>query len=592
MAPPGKASKQTSLDSFNRPGTRLTRKEVQTKGARATKSSGTQKDADCQEQNEGLAADCQEDDDSPAGQPILSTKEGRAFLEEEAIINPEEQIDVDVLAGALVQIALMDGMTSKASHAIRSVALMLAQWQSDAAGNSMLMKMETRMATMVDEMADKALAAARPQLQQMEALATALTGVQEKLTEVTDTLTGMSRDASKLTETVASYRDVVVRMGLSNSLRQPMPSLLSHPTPLAPRLQAREVVKTRQVLLDIDDNPGHEAGALLGDLITALKERLDEALCGSTDDGAQTSHKTRAVSKLRNGGILMELDSDSVAVWFAQDHVRQKFIQWLPLGINIKHRLFHTVVQFVPLTFRPEKEVDLHEVEEVNGLKTGDIVRAQWIKPIMRWALTQTCGHVVLAFSTPEATNEVLVHGLFICQKKVYTEKCKKELLRCLKCHGWGHLACNCPAPHDVCGTCAQHHKTSTCTNTARPHCVSCGIAGHASWDRSCPVFQRKCGEMNDRLEENSMPYYLTQEAWTQVREPPKMVYIAPPPPSQSAVGPRWSSGLTQSTLAWNVTGAAHRGFSAAMPPHQDRGQTWARNDGRDGLPPSSQSYV
>ena len=49
--------------------------------------------------------DRQEDDDTPAGQgplqPILSTKEGWAFLEEEAIIDPEEQIDGDILAGAL-----------------------------------------------------------------------------------------------------------------------------------------------------------------------------------------------------------------------------------------------------------------------------------------------------------------------------------------------------------------------------------------------------------------------------------------------------------------------------------------------------------
>ena len=122
MAPPRKASKQTSLDSFSRPGTRLTRKEAQTKGARATKSSSTQKDADRQEQNEAPVVDHQEDDDTPAGQGplqhILSTEEGQAFLEEEAIIDPEEQIDVDVLAGALVQIALMDGMTPKVSHAI------------------------------------------------------------------------------------------------------------------------------------------------------------------------------------------------------------------------------------------------------------------------------------------------------------------------------------------------------------------------------------------------------------------------------------------------------------------------------------------
>ena len=32
-------------------------------------------------------------------------------------------------------------------------------------------------------------------------------------------------------------------------------------------------------------------------------------------------------------------------------------------------------------------------------------------------------------------------------------------------------------------------------------HCVLCGLAGHASWERNCPTFQHKCGELNDRVE-------------------------------------------------------------------------------------------
>ena len=193
-----------------------------------------------------------------------------------------------------------------------------------------------------------------------------------------------------------------------------------------PRLQAREAGKARQGLLDIDGNSGLEAGVLLGDSIMVLKDRLNEALCGSSNDRAQMLHKTRAVLKLRNGGILMELDSDSTAAWFAQDHIWKKFMQRLPHGINIKHRLFHMVVQFIPLTFWSEKEVNLCEVEEIDGLKTGVIVRACWIKAVARWAPTQTCGHVVLAFSTPEVANEVLAHGLFVCQRKVYAEKAKR----------------------------------------------------------------------------------------------------------------------------------------------------------------------
>ena len=50
-----------------------------------------------------------------------------------------------------------------------------------------------------------------------------------------------------------------------------------------------------------------------------------------------------------------------------------------------------------------------------------------------------------------------------------------------------------------------------------------------SSWDRSCPIFQAKCNELNDQLEENKLQYFPTDETWTQVREPPKVVYVVPP---------------------------------------------------------------
>ena len=92
-------------------------------------------------------------------------------------------------------------------------------------------------------------------------------------------------------------------------------------------------------------------------------------------------------------------------------------------------------------------------------------------------------------FQTPQAINEVLVNRMFVQQKKIYTEKCKREPLHCLRCHGWGHMVRDCSASVDTCGTCAQRHRTDTCTNMAWPHCISCGRAGYASWARSCPMF-------------------------------------------------------------------------------------------------------
>jgi len=45
------------------------------------------------------------------------------------------------------------------------------------------------------------------------------------------------------------------------------------------------------------------------------------------------------------------------------------------------------------------------------------------------------------------------------------------------------------------------------------------------------PLFQCKCSELNNRVEENGMPYFLTDEFWTQVRELPKTMYVGLPLP-------------------------------------------------------------
>ena len=83
-----------------------------------------------------------------------------------------------------------------------------------------------------------------------------------------------------------------------------------------------------------------------------------------------------------------------------------------------------------------------------------------------------------------------------------------------------------CTAAHYTCGTCTHWHRTSDCNNLDLHFSTPCSMSGHASWDRSCPVFQSKCDDINTRTEENQMPYFPMPEVWTQVKEPLKVIYI------------------------------------------------------------------
>ena len=163
MAPPGKVLKQTSINSFSRPGTRHATKDAAGKEPGAEKLDKKQKKTDHQEQSGGSAVDCQEDVGPSRGKGtepgVLSAEEGRVFLEEEGFIDLAEQVDANALAGVLVQVALMDGMAPKACHTVCAVALMLGQLKSEDIGDAILTRVETKLDAMLGKVAEKQAAA-------------------------------------------------------------------------------------------------------------------------------------------------------------------------------------------------------------------------------------------------------------------------------------------------------------------------------------------------------------------------------------------------------------------------------------------------
>ena len=206
-----KQTKQTSLDSYSRPSTRLAMKEVKARRTREAasrpktrqgmgpdevgpieakaKEKGKQKVTEPRGAPGAPVSDGSEDGESNCSQAacsgaegnnlatgkgpkhaIRSPEEGRLYLEEEAFIDPGELIDLDVMVGALVQVLLMADILAPVGLTVRVVALILAQMKTEppkdnnsagatlsSSADAVTTKLEAHMKAMQEEAASVAI---------------------------------------------------------------------------------------------------------------------------------------------------------------------------------------------------------------------------------------------------------------------------------------------------------------------------------------------------------------------------------------------------------------------------------------------------
>ncbi|KAJ7138703.1 hypothetical protein C8R43DRAFT_893174 [Mycena crocata] len=190
---------------------------------------------------------------------------------------------------------------------------------------------------------------------------------------------------------------------------------------------------------------------------------------------------------------------------------------------SYKQRLLNVVVEYVPVTFDPNRDGALHVVEGDNGYRSGSILKARYIKPVERRREGQTVAHVVFGF---EATaNAFLRAGMFVEGKRAFGRKLFTEPVRCLKCQVLGHVLVSCKSIHYACARCAGLHATRECTaaDTERS-CTNCRNAGrahngHGAADRACPVFAEKLQVALERDPGAKYPFFPVAddpESWVQ----------------------------------------------------------------------------
>ena len=137
---------------------------------------------------------------------------------------------------------------------------------------------------------------------------------------------------------------------------------------------------------------------------------------------------------------------------------------------------------------RVDKCIIIQKLEIANraiGDQDGErlnITDISWAPP----SLHQT-GSLLVEFQDANHANQGVAHGLYWRGIRHACERADKEgrLLRCSRCHAYGHLVAKCTTTYNKCGKCNEYHKTLACKSKIRM-CASCG-GGHRAGSNRCP---------------------------------------------------------------------------------------------------------
>ncbi|KDQ51475.1 hypothetical protein JAAARDRAFT_108568, partial [Jaapia argillacea MUCL 33604] len=112
--------------------------------------------------------------------------------------------------------------------------------------------------------------------------------------------------------------------------------------------------------------------------------------------------------KLRNRGVILEMNLEEAAEWLRGAPVQFSFTQHFGDAVSVKDRVFPVLVEFVPVTFQPEALGESKRVEKVNGMARGSIGAMSWVKPIYRWSAGQRTAHAVIRARSAMAANAII----------------------------------------------------------------------------------------------------------------------------------------------------------------------------------------
>ena len=407
-------------------------------------------------------------------------------------------------------IAVAGGRSAVATEGLIAFSFYAKAVLEEKVGSSVISAVLTRYEAKTNDLADKLKAHAEAKIHEVIAdLRHTATAIEEKTSEALRLIEETAREAGKSTGTGASSQNSPP-FSFADAVRSGPPGA---ERAAQIRVADRESIRARQVLVDgfpVENN--REGGSSEELLLSKANEAI--LFMRGTQESIPEELRFTAAKVLRNKGVILELPTPEMVDWL-YGHAAA-FEEVLGTEASIRPRPFKVVAEFVPVGFNPQVEAHWRQVEESTGVPKGAIVDARWIKPIEKRHKQQRFAHLLVTVNHPGVANKLIRAGLTLAGKHVSVRKNLAEPMRCSKCHRYnaGHLARDCQLTRDICGTCGKNHKTSDCLirEESQFRCANCNVAGHATWDRECPVFLEQRRRMEARHPENGLRFFPTSD--------------------------------------------------------------------------------
>ena len=476
---------------------------------------------------------------------VKNALEAKIFLHAKGWIFENEKPTLDNLARTLFALSAEGKIPIPALNAISAVAYLLTEILEESTNHKIADAFTSHIHNTVTTVAAQELANSIAEL-----LKEPIAALTEDLKRKVD---AHAQSLEEVTQRAATQVRTYSQIAATPLPPAPLPNVpaMSHSQL---QIQNRERIKRKQVLIDF---------ARTGDM--ALEIMDEETLTRKVKDSLITTWSTAPEPKpasislksstlLRNGGLLLEMDTAEAAMWLKNEDTSGRFLEGIGSGANIKNRSYQVIVQFVPVNFDPTDDAQIRTYEELNDIPMNSILKAEWIKPVEERKPNQKVATLRMSHRDAASANSILKQGAYIFNKRVEPKRPRKEPIRCLHCQRFGHERRACTSENAYCGKCSGTHETDSC-NVTREHakCVNC-LKNHPSYDRECAKFWEKCRQMDQRCPENGLAFYPTDDPWTWVpldqldhtHSPPR---AHPPLPTSHPHGPQAHPPLRQTRL-------------------------------------------